>query len=74
MKEYEIVCTYLNGCAGAAHPIRTFEEVEIDDPEDYIRTKHAADFDRFTKEIRQDGRIVYAFSDSVTYIYEFTEI
>ena len=28
MKEYEIVFTYLNGCAGAAYPQRSFEEVE----------------------------------------------
>ena len=74
MKEYEVVCTYLNGCAGAAHPIRTFEEVELNDPDDYIRAIHNTDFGRFTKEIRPDGRIVYTFSDTVTYIYEFTEI
>ena len=29
MKEYEIVLTYLNGCAGAAHPLTTFEEAEL---------------------------------------------
>ncbi len=74
MKEYEIVCTYLNGCAGAAHPIRTFEEVEIHDPDDYIRGKHEKDFTRFVKEVCEDGRILYTFSDTVTYIYEFTEI
>ena len=74
MKEYEIVCTYLNGCAGAAHPIRTFEEAELSSPDDYIREKHSADFSRFTKEIQSDGKIVYTFSETVTYIYEFTEI
>lgn len=74
MKEYEIVCTYLNGCAGAAHPIRTFEEAELADPDDYIRSKHGADFDRFAKEIRGDGQIVYSFCDTVSYTYEFTEI
>lgn len=74
MKEYEIVCTYLNGCAGAAHPIRTFEEAELSGPEDYIREKHSADFHRFTKEIRDDGKIIYTFAGTVTYIYEFTEI
>lgn len=74
MKEYEIVCTYLNGCAGAAHPIRTFEEVEVNDPDDYIRSKHKEDFACFVKEVCEDGRIVYTFSDTVTYIYEFTEI
>jgi hypothetical protein len=74
MKEYEIVCTYLNGCAGTAHPIRTFEEAELTDPESYIRSKHAADFNRFVKEVRDNGQIIFTFSDTVTYIYEFTEI
>ena len=74
MKEYEIVCTYLNGCAGAAFPTRTFEEAELADPADYIRAKHQEDFHRFTKEICDDGRIVYTFAETVTYIYEFTEI
>ena len=27
MKEYEIVCKYINGCAGEAYPQTTFEEV-----------------------------------------------
>ena len=74
MKEYEVVYTYLNGCAGAAHPIRTFEEVAIASPEDYIRSKHSKDFDKFVKEIRDDGRIVYTYTETITHIYEFTEI
>ena len=31
MKEYEIICTYLNGCAGAAYPLTSFEEAELTD-------------------------------------------
>lgn len=74
MTEYEIVCTYLNGCAGATHPQTTFEEAEISSPDDYIREKHGKDFDKFQKEIRPNGQIVYTFQSTVTYIYEFTEI
>ena len=40
MKEYEIVATFLNGCAGAAHPQRSFEEAELADPGDFVRLKH----------------------------------
>ena len=29
MKEYEIVFTYLNGCAGSAYPQTSFEEAEL---------------------------------------------
>lgn len=75
MKEYEIVLTYLNGCAGAAHPIRSIEEVEIASPEAYLRSKHTKDHDRFVKEIHSDGQVVYRFSNgAVTYIYEFHEL
>lgn len=74
MTEYEIVCTYLNGCAGAAHPQTTFEEAELKSTDDYIRQKHGKDFDKFQKEVLADGKILYTFKDTVTYIYEFTEI
>ena len=75
MKEYEIVATFLNGCAGAAHPQTFFEEAELANPDDFVRMKHSRDFDRFVKEIREDGQIVYTFDNgTVTYIYEFTEI
>ena len=74
MKDYEIVATYLNGCAGSAHPQTFFDEAELADPDDYVRSKHGSDFDKFTKELMEDGRIVYTFAATVTYIYEFTEV
>ena len=75
MKEYEIVATFLNGCAGAAHPQTFFEEAELANTDDFVRTKHGRDFDMFVKEIKDDGQIVYTFDNgTVTYIYEFTEI
>ena len=75
MKEYEIVATFLNGCAGAAHPQTFFEEAELENTDDFVRTQHSCDFERFVKEIRENGQIVYTFDNgTVTYIYEFTEI
>lgn len=75
MKEYEIVYTYLNGCAGAAFPQREFEEAEISSTDDYVRSKHDRDFDKFVKELRPNGQIVYTYGTGcVTYIYEFTEL
>lgn len=74
MKEYEIAFTFLNGCAGAAHPQTSFDEAELADPADYIRRKHSRDFDKFEKEVRPNGQVVYAWRSAVTYIYEFTEI
>lgn len=75
MNEYEIVATYLNGCAGAAYPQTTFEEAELANTDDYIRQKHGKDFGKFLKEVRPDGHVVYIFNNgTVTYIYEFTEL
>ena len=75
MKEYEIVAKFLNGCAGAAHPQTFFEEAELASTDDFVRTKHSKDFDKFVKETLEDGRILYTYDNgTVTYIYEFTEL
>ena len=75
MTEYEIVATFLNGCAGEAHPQTTFEELELESTDNYIRSKHGKDFEKFVKEILDDGRILYTFDNgTVTYKYEFTEL
>ena len=75
MKEYEIVATFLNGCAGAAHPLRSFDEAALDDPMDYLKKKHPVEFSRFVKETGPDGQLVFTFKgDAVTYIYEFNEL
>ena len=73
MNEYEIVAKFLNGCAGAAHPQTYFEETELANTDDYVRTKHSKDFDKFIKQTLDDGRILYTYDNgTVTYIYEFT--
>ncbi|MBQ8797673.1 MAG: hypothetical protein IJZ56_05735 [Oscillospiraceae bacterium] len=75
MKEYEIVAKFLNGCAGAAHPQTFFEETELEDTDAFVRSKHGRDFDKFTKEILDDGKILYTYDNgTVCYSYEFTEI
>ena len=75
MGEYEIVCTYLNGCSGAAYPQTSFAEAQLDNTDDYIRNKHGKDFEKFVKESRPNGQVVYTFDNgTVCYIYEFTEI
>lgn len=75
MKEYEIVAKFLNGCAGAAHPQTFFEEAELANTDDFVRTKHGKDFDKFQKEVLPSGQTVYTYDNgTVTYIYEFTEL
>lgn len=75
MKEYEIVCTYLNGCAGTAYPLTSFDEADLANTDDYIKAKHSKDFDQFVKELLPGGRVKYTFDNgAVSYIYEFTEL
>ncbi|MBR4057052.1 MAG: hypothetical protein IKK00_02810 [Oscillospiraceae bacterium] len=74
MKEYEIVATYLNGCAGEAHPQTEFIEAELNDPADYVRQHHGNEFEKFTREDLPDGRVIFTYDHTVRYIYEFTEI
>ena len=62
MKEYEIVFKYLNGCAGEAHPQVTFDEAELNDPADYVRSKHGREFDKFTREELPGGNRLVKFS------------
>lgn len=75
MKEYEIVARFCNACAGSSRPQTYFEEAELENTDDFVRRKHSRDFEKFTKEILPDGRIVYLYDNgSVTYRYEFTEL
>lgn len=75
MKEYEITLTYLNGCSGEAYPQVSFDEAELNSPEEYIRGKHGKNAERFIREDRQDGVVSFTFDNgAVRYIYEFTEI
>ena len=75
MKEYEIVAKFCNACAGSTRPQTFFEEVQLNNPDDYVRMKHGHDFDKFSKEILSDGQIIYCYDNgSVSYTYEFTEI
>ncbi len=71
MKEYEIVYTYLNGCAGEAYPITSFEEAELESPESYLKAKYGKDFACFVREA--PGK--YRFDNgALVHIYEFNEI
>ena len=75
MKEYEITATYLNGCSGAAWPQTSIHEAELEDPADFIRSRHGREFPRFVREILPDGQLRYSFDNgTVSYIYDFTEV
>ena len=75
MKEYEIVLTYLNGCAGAAYPLTSFEEAELASPAEYLRAKHGKDFPKFVSETIAPGKELWKLDTGVvSYTYEFNEL
>lgn len=75
MKEYEVTAKFCNACAGSSRPQVYFEEVELENTDDYIRMKHNKDFEKFLKEVLSNGQILYKYDNgSVTYLYEFTEL
>ncbi len=75
MKEYEVVFTYLNGCAGEAYPVTTIEEIEAASPESWLQGKFGKDFVHFTREVLGEDRVRFRFeTPTVVYIYEFTEL
>ena len=75
MNEYEIVYTYLNGCAGEAYPQTSFEEAEIESPEAYLKAKFGKDYAYFVKTVGEKGQMIYTFDNGVIkHIYEFVEL
>ena len=74
MKEYEIILTYLNGCAGEAYPLTSFEEVQLKCPADYIRAKHK-EFEQFVSESPAPGKEIWKLDNGfISYTYEFNEL
>lgn len=75
MKEYEIVAKFYNACGGASRPQTYFEEAALASTDDFVRTKHGKDFEKFSKEVLPNDQTVYRYDNgSVTYVYEFTEL
>lgn len=75
MKEYEVVAKLYNACAGAARPQTFFEEVLLENTEDYVKMKHGKDFHLFSKEVLPTGQSLYQYDNgSVRYVYEFTAL
>ena len=71
----EVVARFCNACASSSRPQTFFEEVELACTDEFVRAKHGKDFDKFSKEMFSDGRILYRYDNgSVTYSYELTEI
>ena len=75
MKEYEVVHEIFNECANNQMRDIFFEEVALDDPEQYIRSRHKDRELKIEREDLEDGTIVYHVETSgIAQKYTFTEI
>lgn len=75
MKEYEVVHEIFNECANNQMRDVFFEEVEIDDPEAYIRRKHKDKDLKIEREELADGTLIYHVETAgISQRYSFTEI
>ena len=75
MKEYEVVHEIINECANNQMRDVFFEEVALDDPEQYIRSRHKDRELKIEREDLEDGTIVYHVETSgIAQKYTFTEI
>ena len=75
MAEYELVHEIQNLCPNNQMRDIFFEEVETDDPMEYVRTLLKGKTVELTKDRRNDGAItVYASCDGITQKFIFTPI
>ena len=75
MKEYEVVHEIFNECANNQMRDVFFDEVMIEDPEAYIRSRHKDSDLKLEREELADGTILYHVNTSgMLQRYTFTEL
>ena len=75
MKEYEVIWEFFNKCPRNQMRDVFVEEVEIEEPEAYIRSKFQGDDVSFEKTVLADGTIVFDIQTSqIKQRCSFTEI
>lgn len=75
MREYEIIHEIFNKCSGNQMRDVFVEERELEDPEEYVRSRHADRSLALTKETLADGTIIIDLGLSgERQRYSFTEL
>ncbi len=74
MAEYELVREIQNLCRNNQMRDVFFEEVETDDPVEYVRSVLQGKNVELTVDERPDGITVYASCDGLTQKFIFTEV
>lgn len=74
-KEYEVVHEIFNSCSNNQMRDVYIEELEIEDLETYIRTKHKDKELKIEQEDLEDGTVIYHLNTSgMLQRYTFTEL
>ena len=74
-KEYEVVHEIFNSCSNNQMRDVYIEELEIEDLETYIRTKHKDKELKIEREDLEDGTVIYHLNTSgMLQRYTFTEL
>ena len=75
MKEYEVVWEIFNECANNQMRDVFFEEMELEDPEEYVKNKFKGESVSYEKEVLEDGTLVFHIDVSgIKERCSFTEI
>lgn len=68
--EYEVLIEEMNPCGGASHAIKSFVDVETDDPEGYVREN--ARFPIMEVAHNAGGDLVITTGDGKGYMIRYT--
>ena len=75
MKEYEVIWVIFNLCLRNQMRVVFVDEVEIEDPEEYIKNKFKGKEVTYEKTVLEDGTIIFDIKTSqITQRCNFTEI
>ena len=75
LKEYETCWEIFNQCANNQMRDVFFDEVEIEDPEDFIKEKFKDKNFTYDKTVKEDGTVIFDIVTSgIKQRYSFTEI
>ena len=75
MAEYEVVREIQNSCSGNQMRDVFFDEIETDDPVEYVRSLLKADNAEMTVKVKEEDKLtVYAYCSGMNQKFLFTRI
>ena len=75
MKEYEVIWEIFNKCPNNQMRDVFVDEIEVEDPEEFIKEKFKGEDFSYEKTVLKDGTIIFDITTSqIKQRYSFTEI